>query len=159
MDEVFTISSGSLFQYGTTRTLNVCWRRRVIHRCWWILKVWPRSPMRVGAAKTVSHWKSRRPCIILYMQIRSPRILLRTREKSRSRWWAVSYGTWRNPFTNFTASFWTLSSYLGSNAAVSNPGWGLLMRSKKGQNSCSRLPVGKGITFAHREIALESLLT
>ncbi len=28
-----------------------------------------------GAAKTVSHGKSRRPCIILCMQIRSPRIL------------------------------------------------------------------------------------
>ncbi len=33
--------------------------------------------MRAGAAKTASHGKSRRPCIILYNQIRSPRILLR----------------------------------------------------------------------------------
>ncbi len=109
-DVAVTISSGSLFQYGTTRTLNACWRRRVLHRSWWIFKVWPRSPMRVGAAKTASKGKARRPCIILYMQIRSPRILLRTREISCNRWRAVSYGTWRNPFTNFTANFWTLSS-------------------------------------------------
>ncbi len=39
----------------------------------------------VGAAKTASHGKSRRPCIILYMQIRSPRILLWIRENSCSR--------------------------------------------------------------------------
>ncbi len=37
-DEAFTITSGSLFQYGTnTQTLNACWWRRVLHRCWWIL--------------------------------------------------------------------------------------------------------------------------
>ncbi len=93
-DGTFTISSGSLFQYGTTRTLSTCCRRRVFHRCWWILKVWPQSPMRVGAAKPVTHGKSSRPCIILYMQIRLPRILQRTREKSRSRCRGVSYGTW-----------------------------------------------------------------
>ncbi len=109
-DVAVTMSSGSLIQYGTTRTMNACWRLRVLHRCWWIFKVWPRSPMRVEAAKTASHGKSRRPCMILYMQIRSPRILLRIRENSCSRWRAVSYGTWRNPFTNFTASFWTLST-------------------------------------------------
>ncbi len=61
-DEAFTISSGSLFQYGTTRTLSVCWRRRVLYHCCWILKTWPRSPMRVGSAKTASHGKSKRPC-------------------------------------------------------------------------------------------------
>ncbi len=32
------------------------------------------------------------------------RILLRIWESSCSRWRAVSYGTWRNPFTKFTAS-------------------------------------------------------
>ncbi len=64
--------------------------------------------MRAGAAKTASHRKSRRPCIILYMQIRSSRILLRTREKSR--WRAILYGTWRSPCTNLSASFCTLSS-------------------------------------------------
>ncbi len=58
-----------------------------------------------GGSKTVSLGKSRRPCIIL-----PPQILLRTREKSRSRWRAASCWTWRNPFTNFIASFWTLSS-------------------------------------------------
>ncbi len=109
-DVTVTISSGSLLQCGTTRTLNARWRRRVLRRCRWILKVWPRSPMRVGAAKTASHGKSSRPCIILYMQIRSKRILLRTRENSCSRWRAAPYGTWRNPFTNFTTNFWTLSS-------------------------------------------------
>ncbi len=35
----------------------------------------------VGTAKTASHGKSRRPRIILYMQVRSPRILLRIRKK------------------------------------------------------------------------------
>ncbi len=109
MDVAVTISSGSLYQYGTTRTLNAWWRQRVLHHCWWIFKISPRSPMRVGAAKTASHGKSRRPCIILYMQIRSPRIRLRTRGNSCGRWKAVSYGTWRNPFTNFIANFWTLS--------------------------------------------------
>ncbi len=49
-------------------------------------------------------------CTILYMQIRSPRIILRTKEKSHSRWWTASYWTWRSPFTNVTAIFWTLSS-------------------------------------------------
>ncbi len=34
---------------------------------------------------------------MLYMQIRSPRILLRTRENGLSCWRAASYGTWRNP--------------------------------------------------------------
>ncbi len=53
--------------------------------------------------REASHGKLRRPCTILHIQIRSRRILLHTREKSRSRWLAVSY-------TNFTASFWTLSS-------------------------------------------------
>ncbi len=95
-----------LFQYGIAWTLNACWRWRVLHRWWWILKVWPRSPVRMGAAKTVSHGK----CIILYLQIMSPRILLRSREKSPSRWMAVSYGMWHSPLTNFTANFETLSN-------------------------------------------------
>ncbi len=46
---------------------------------------------------------SRRPGIILYIKIRSPRILLWTKEKSHRS--LVSYGTWRSPFTNFTAHF------------------------------------------------------
>ncbi len=46
------------------------------------------------AAKTASHGKSRRPCSIFYRQMRSPRLLLRTKGKSRSRWRAVSYGAW-----------------------------------------------------------------
>ncbi len=99
-----------LWQLFPERDYSDAKRMLVLHHSWWTLKVWPRSPMRVGAAKTASHGKSRRPCIILYMQIRSPRILLRTRENSCSRWRAVSHGTWRDPFTNFTASFWTLSS-------------------------------------------------
>ncbi len=57
------------------------------------------KPNAGGAAKTASHGRSMRPCIILYMQISSARILLRTRENSCSRWMAVSYGTWRNPPT------------------------------------------------------------
>ncbi len=55
------------------------------------------KPMRVGAAKTASKGKSRGPGIILYMQIRSPRILLRTKENSCSRRGAVSYGTYELP--------------------------------------------------------------
>ncbi len=56
-------------------------------------------------ARTAACGNSRRPCIILYIQIRSPRNLFRTRENGRSRWGATSYGTWRIPFTNFIASF------------------------------------------------------
>ncbi len=63
------------------------------------------STMRVGAAKTTSHGKSRRPCIVLYMQIRSPRILPRAGENSCSHWRAVSYESWCNPFTNFSPSY------------------------------------------------------
>ncbi len=33
-NEAFTISSGNLFQHGTTRTLKACWRRWVLHRYW-----------------------------------------------------------------------------------------------------------------------------
>ncbi len=33
------------------------------------------------AARAASHGKSRRPCVILYMQMRSPRILLRLRKR------------------------------------------------------------------------------
>ncbi len=68
------------------------------------------STMRVGAAKTASHGKSRWPCIVFYMQIRSPRILLRARENSCSHWRAVSYGSWGNLLTNFSPSYLTLSS-------------------------------------------------
>ncbi len=35
--EAFAIPSSKLFQYGTTRTLNACWQRRLLHHCWWIL--------------------------------------------------------------------------------------------------------------------------
>ncbi len=61
----------------------------------------------------------RRPCIILYIQMRSRGIHLRTREKCRSRWRAASYGIWRSPLTNFTVSFW----------ALGNPGreWGRML--------------------------------
>ncbi len=38
------------------------------------------KPIASGAAKTVSDGKPGRPCIVLYMQVKSPRILLRTRE-------------------------------------------------------------------------------
>ncbi len=79
--------------------------------------------MRVGAAKTASHGMSRRPCIILYMQIRSPQILLRIRANSCSRCRAVSYGTWHNPFTNFIASFWTLSSAWQSRERMGEDAW------------------------------------
>ncbi len=75
-----------------------------------------------NAAQTTSHGKSRRSCIILYTQIRSPRILLWTRENSRSRWRTVLYGTWRSPFTNFPANF---EHFL----APGNPGreWGRML--------------------------------
>ncbi len=54
--------------------------------------------------KTVSHGKSTRPCIISYIHRWLPRIRLRTKEKSHSRWRAASYWTWRSLFMNFTAS-------------------------------------------------------
>ncbi len=37
-DEAFNMSSSNLFQHVTTRTLKACWRRRLIHCYWSILK-------------------------------------------------------------------------------------------------------------------------
>ncbi len=67
-----------------------------VHEPGFYTAVAPRSPKREMAAKNVLHGKSRRLCIILYMQRRPPRILLRTREKSHSRRRAVSFGTFLN---------------------------------------------------------------
>ncbi len=92
----------------------------------------------MGAAKTASHGKSTRPRIILYMQIRSPRILLQTRGNRRSRWRDVSYRTWRSPFTYFSASFWTLSSAwqsrerMGEDACIVYSGCGRINALYKG---------------------------
>ncbi len=50
------LTAGNVSQDGTSRTsINHVWRRRMLHRCWWILNVKRRSPERVGEAK--SHWK------------------------------------------------------------------------------------------------------
>ncbi len=51
------------------------------------------KPNAGGDSKDCVTWKVEEPCIMLYMQIRSARILLRTRENSCSRCRAVSYGT------------------------------------------------------------------
>ncbi len=49
-DDALTISAGKTrdYQNGTARMVKANWRRRVQHRCWWNLNVWPRSPWRVG---------------------------------------------------------------------------------------------------------------
>ncbi len=95
MDVAVTISSGSLFHYGTHvdgdgsyTAVSESSKYDPEAQCGW------------GQQRPRHIENLRRPCIILYMQI-----LLRTRENSCSRWRAVSYGTWRNPFTNCTASF------------------------------------------------------
>ncbi len=59
------ISSCILSQHGATRTLNACWGSTGFTLLLVNLKICPRSPMRVGAAKIVSHGKLRRPCIFL----------------------------------------------------------------------------------------------
>ncbi len=60
----FTICSGKLFQYGSTRTLKACWRRLVLNCCCLTLKAQLRRPERVGPTITVSHGTSRWSCVI-----------------------------------------------------------------------------------------------
>ncbi len=63
-DEAFTISSGNLFQYGTTRKLKICWQRWVLHRCWCITKArWGQQ----GLRPMVSHEGS---VLFCFIQIR-----------------------------------------------------------------------------------------
>ncbi len=57
---------------------------------------------------------SRGPCVILSMAIRSPRIRRCVAENRRSCLRAVSYGKCRSPFTNFRASFCTISKVSAS---------------------------------------------
>ncbi len=46
-DEAFTISSGNLFQNGTTRKLKICWQRWMLHRCRCIMKArWGQQRLR-----------------------------------------------------------------------------------------------------------------
>ncbi len=63
-----------------------------------------------GGSKTCATWNVEKAVQYLYIQIRSPRILLQTMEKSRSLWRFASYGTCRSPLTNANAHCWTLSS-------------------------------------------------
>ncbi len=128
-DDALTFPAGSLFQNGTARKVKANWRRRVQHRCWWNLNMWPRSPWRVGQTKVDATGNSRRPWVILNMAIRSPRIRWCVRENKRSCLRAASYGTWRSPFTNFKASFCTFSSASSSRHRI---GWVAWM-------ACSRL--------------------
>ncbi len=73
----------------------------------------------------------------------------RAREKSRSRWRTVSYGTWRSPFTNFKAKFWTLSSAwqsrekMGEDAYTACSGCGRINALYKGRKM-QRVRVAKG---------------
>ncbi len=57
-----------------------------------------------------------------YIQIRSPRIILRATETSRSSQRAVPYGKWRSTLTDFTETFERL-------LAPGNPGreWGRML--------------------------------
>ncbi len=70
---VLNISCGKVFRYGTIRTLNACWWRRVSHH----------KAQRGGAAETASHGKSRRPCTILCIPIGPLNPVFRNRPKSR----------------------------------------------------------------------------
>ncbi len=73
-EDALTVSAGSLFQNGTARIVKANWRRRLQHRFWWNLKVWPRSSLRVECAKVEAMGNSKRPWVILSMVIRSLRI-------------------------------------------------------------------------------------
>ncbi len=109
-EDAFTISAGSLVQNGTARMVIANWRRRVQHLCWWNLKAWPRSPLRVGCVKVDPMMNFRRPWVILNMNTKPPRICRCVRENTRSCWRAASYRTRRSPFTNFRSSFCTFSN-------------------------------------------------
>ncbi len=51
-------------------------------------------------------WVTRKVEEAVHNFVHTSRILLRTRENSCSRWRAVSYGTWRNPYTNNPGREW-----------------------------------------------------
>ncbi len=62
---------GSLFQYWNAERMLVATNLPPL-----LIKFWKydlKAQCLLGASKTVPHGKSRRPCIILYMPIRSPR--------------------------------------------------------------------------------------
>ncbi len=115
--DTLTISTVSLFHDGTTRITKANWRRRVQHRCW--LNFF-RGPLWVGCAKVDAMGNSRRPCVILNMAIRIPRIRRCVRENRRNCLRAASYEACRSPFTNFRASFCTFSS---ASASRHRMGW------------------------------------
>ncbi len=79
-EDAMTISAGRLFQNVTAQIMKANWRQRVQHRCWWNLKAWPRSSLRVGCAKVNAMGNSKRPWVVLNMAIRSPRIRRCVRE-------------------------------------------------------------------------------
>ncbi len=57
----FLIVHASFSQFRTTRTGNACWQWRDLHRCWWILKVWPRSLISLGqqSLRRIESWEGR----------------------------------------------------------------------------------------------------
>ncbi len=56
IDEALPISSDNV---GTSKA---CWLRLVLHLCWWVLKVSPRSLDQVGTTMVTSRGNSRRKC-------------------------------------------------------------------------------------------------
>ncbi len=75
-DDALPISAGNLFQNGAVRMLF----------CWWNLHTWPRTPLWVGWAKVGSMGSSRRPWVILDVDIRSPWVSRYATENSWSCW-------------------------------------------------------------------------
>ncbi len=67
-EDTLTISAGILYQNGTARMVKAY--LRVQNLCWWNLWTWSRSPLRVELVKEDSLWNSRRPWVILDMDIR-----------------------------------------------------------------------------------------
>ncbi len=92
-EDALTTSAGNLIQSGTAGMVKANWRRRVQHRYWCNLNAWPRSPWRVEYTKVDAVGNSRRPWVMLYMIIRSPRIRRCVRENRQSCSGAASNGT------------------------------------------------------------------
>ncbi len=80
----------------------------------------PRSPLLVRWVKVDSMGSSRRPWVLLNMDIRSQRIRRFVRENIQSCWRSASCWTCRSPFTNFRASFCTFSN---ASASRDRMGW------------------------------------
>ncbi len=91
--EALAITSGKVLQCMSALTLEACWRRRVLHRYWWVLTVWPRSPK----------WMKQQ--MLRPMESRASRARFSTKRWGhyRSFYKLIRWGrwvTWRSPFMN-----------------------------------------------------------